>query len=151
MREQREREAQVQRECEKEQCKECECLKRQQVMDEQLSKKVVEELKKQVETLKSQLVESEKQVETLKTQLVESEKEVDTVMCELFESKNEHVAWKKQFWILNDKYEALQQKNMEMHQEERKKRGLDREPTPLRTLQLTRTHSLKFPRTFHGT
>jgi hypothetical protein len=59
-------------------------------MDEQLSKKVVEELKKQVETLKSQLVESEKQV--------------DTVMCELFESKNEHVTWKKQFWILNDKY-----------------------------------------------
>jgi len=102
-RQQREREAQVQRECEKEQCKECECLKRKQVMDEQLSKKVVEELKKQVETLKSQLVESEK--------------EVDTVMCELFESKNEHVAWKKQFWILNDKYEALQQKNMEMHGE----------------------------------
>jgi len=100
---QREREAQVQRECENEQCKECECLKRKQVMDEQLSKKVVEELKKQVETLKSQLVESEK--------------EVDTVMCELFESKNEHVAWKKQFWILNDKYEALQQKNMEMHGE----------------------------------
>jgi hypothetical protein len=59
-------------------------------MDEQLSKKVVEELKKQVETLKSQRVESEKQV--------------DTVMCELFESKNEHVTWKKQFWILNDKY-----------------------------------------------
>ena len=102
-RQEREREAQVQRECEKEQCKECECLKRKQVMDEQLSKKVVEELKKQVETLKSQLVESEK--------------EVDTVMCELFESKNEHVAWKKQFWILNDKYEALQQKNMEMHGE----------------------------------
>ena len=102
-RQQREREAQVQREREKEQCKECECLKRKQVMDEQLSKKVVEELKKQVETLKSQLVESEK--------------EVDTVMCELFESKNEHVAWKKQFWILNDKYEALQQKNMEMHGE----------------------------------
>ena len=102
-RQEREREAQVQRECEKEQCKECECLKRKQVMDEQLSKKVVEELKKQVETLKSQPVESEK--------------EVDTVMCELFESKNEHVAWKKQFWILNDKYEALQQKNMEMHGE----------------------------------
>ena len=102
-RQEREREAQVQRECEKEQCKECECLKRKQVMDEQLSKKVVEEFKKQVETLKSQLVESEK--------------EVDTVMCELFESKNEHVAWKKQFWILNDKYETLQQKNMEMHGE----------------------------------
>jgi curved DNA-binding protein CbpA len=99
----REREAKLQQEREKEQCKECECLKRKQVMDEQLSKKVVEDLKKQVETLKSQLVESEK--------------EVDTVMCELFESQNEQVAWKKQFWILNDKYEALQQKNMEMYYE----------------------------------
>ena len=99
-REQREREAQLQQERQKEQCHQCEWLKRKQEMDDHLSKKVVEEFKKQVKTLKCQLAESKKEVETLK--------------CQIVECKNEHVAWQKQFWKLHEKYEALQQKNMEM-------------------------------------
>jgi curved DNA-binding protein CbpA len=113
-RQQREREAQLQQERQKEQCHQCEWLKRKQEMDGHLSKKVVEEFKKQVETLKCQLAESKKEVETLKCQIVECKNEHVAWQKQF---KNEHVAWQKQFWKLHEKYEALQQKNMEMHGE----------------------------------
>jgi len=99
----RQREAPLQQEREKQQCDQCERLKRKQETDDELSKKVVEDLKSQVETLKCELVSSIKEVCTLKRQIDESEKE--------------HVAWKKQFWKLNDKYETLLNKNKEMHGE----------------------------------